>query len=562
MSFGLQNSDQVVDKFDTFEVDIQPDTTALRMFQSMSFTPWYALGEFVDNSITSAMKNRDRLLAKNGPDYRLRINIDFSDNGTTLTIEDNAAGIDRQDMQRALRTGQPPADISVGLSRHGVGMKAASFWWGHRMEILTYPLDGNNGWHAVIDVSGGGEVERKVQVEPIPMRASGSGTVIRISGLVQNKPQKRTIGAIRQYLPSIYRAFLGGGTGSADLACELQYEGELLTYESPELLTAQYWSQEKVRPPKTAPELYWRKDFAVTLLSGKSISGWYGILKTMGRDRSGFFLHYRGKGIAGVVPVLATDSSDKVASEGAKDSIARSSYKPRAIFGQAGSRRDQSIIGEFDISEFGKTISTDSPLWNPSEEEEFLTALHDDMTSDENMNFIRMATHFPRSKVSKETAIEVSQRNLTEVELLQRALSSNVEHISISTEDLDEQHPSVIEYSSDEALSVDPKMEYTFNLQDADDHIHQFTCRLISDRSAGLINVLRGKDQHHVVEVNRMHPALDDIPESADTLRILQRIAVSMAAAEVFLTMQHKTRVRQSMNEYLGRIGSQAKAND
>ena len=29
-----------------FEVNIEPDASALRMFRSMSFTPWYALGEF------------------------------------------------------------------------------------------------------------------------------------------------------------------------------------------------------------------------------------------------------------------------------------------------------------------------------------------------------------------------------------------------------------------------------------------------------------------------------------------------------------------------------------
>lgn len=64
---------------DSFDVNIQPDVSALRMFRSMSFTPWYALGEFVDNSITSAMKNKDALVAVNGRDYRLRerITIDW-----------------------------------------------------------------------------------------------------------------------------------------------------------------------------------------------------------------------------------------------------------------------------------------------------------------------------------------------------------------------------------------------------------------------------------------------------------------------------------------------------
>ena len=545
---------------EAFEVDIQPDATALRMFQSMSFTPWYALGEFVDNAITSALKNIDALRSINGPGYRLRIRIFFSDDDSTLTIEDNAAGIDRLDMQRALRTGQPPSDISVGLSRHGVGMKAAAFWWGQTLEILTYPIGGQHGWKAVIDVSGPGEIKREVVVHPIPMRPSGPGTVIRVSGLVQNKPQRRTKGAIRQYLPSIYRAFLGGGTGAAELDCDLEYEGQLLTYQSPELLTAQYWASKDETPPSDAPEIYWRRNFKTTLESGKTVTGWYGLLQTMGRDRSGFFLHYRRNGIAGVVPMLDTESTDKIAREGAKDSIARSSYKPRDIFGQAGSRRDQSIIGEFDISDFGKTISTDFPLWNPSEEEEFVQTLLADMTADPAMNFIRMAMHYPRRRVSVETATEITSANAKEGELIEGALNATVEHEAVSPETPQDEHPVETIGGNDGVAPEGQDLEYRFVLEDSDNHQHEFLCRLIADRSADLFSVQRGDDRHHIINVNRLHPVLDDVPESADLLKILQRVAVSLGAAEVFLTMQHKVKVRQKMNEYLGRIGYQVEA--
>lgn len=44
-----------------FVVDVRPDAAAPRMFRSLSFTPWYALGEFVDNSISSYFQNVTRL---------------------------------------------------------------------------------------------------------------------------------------------------------------------------------------------------------------------------------------------------------------------------------------------------------------------------------------------------------------------------------------------------------------------------------------------------------------------------------------------------------------------
>jgi hypothetical protein len=112
---------------DTFKVDIRPDVAALRIFRSMSFTPWYALGEFVDNSITSSIKSLPSLKKLNGSDYELQISIDFDKTNDTLVVEDNAAGISRSEIERALKTGIPPADTSIGLSKHGVGMKAAKF---------------------------------------------------------------------------------------------------------------------------------------------------------------------------------------------------------------------------------------------------------------------------------------------------------------------------------------------------------------------------------------------------------------------------------------------------
>jgi len=119
------NNEPSDDDFE-FEVNIEPDASALRIFRSMSFTPWYALGEFVDNSITSALKNISGLKENNGPDYELEVSITFPSGENKLVIEDNAAGITQKDMHRALKTGVPPEDTSIGLSKHGVGMKAAS----------------------------------------------------------------------------------------------------------------------------------------------------------------------------------------------------------------------------------------------------------------------------------------------------------------------------------------------------------------------------------------------------------------------------------------------------
>ena len=46
---------------DDFDVDITPSVTTYELYQIASYTHWFAIGEFIDNSITSAFLNWDNL---------------------------------------------------------------------------------------------------------------------------------------------------------------------------------------------------------------------------------------------------------------------------------------------------------------------------------------------------------------------------------------------------------------------------------------------------------------------------------------------------------------------
>ena len=107
---------------DNFNVDITPSVTTYELYQIASYTHWFAIGEFIDNSITSAFLNWEKLNKIHGGKYELKIFIDFDNETKSLTIFDNAAGIAKDEIQRALRAGEPPANKSL-LSVHGVGMK-------------------------------------------------------------------------------------------------------------------------------------------------------------------------------------------------------------------------------------------------------------------------------------------------------------------------------------------------------------------------------------------------------------------------------------------------------
>lgn len=82
---------------DDFNVDITPSVTTYELYQIASYTHWFAIGEFIDNSITSAFLNWEELLKLYGGKYQLNIEIDFDNDAKTLTIIDNAAGIARDE---------------------------------------------------------------------------------------------------------------------------------------------------------------------------------------------------------------------------------------------------------------------------------------------------------------------------------------------------------------------------------------------------------------------------------------------------------------------------------
>ncbi len=525
-----------------FEVNIEPDASALRMFRSMSFTPWYALGEFVDNSITSALINYSQLISKNGPDYQLKVSINFPTGTNSLVVEDNAAGITQQDMQRALKTGTPPEDTSIGLGKHGVGMKAAALWWGEHVIIDTYSLEEEHGWHVEIDVSDEGEVNSVVQVRKIPHRGF-SGTRLEVRGLWQKTPQARTVTSIKSYLPSIYRAFLGDSSRQDQFKCAIFYQDQPLKFEYPKLLTEPLWTS-KNGPGEEEMDRYWRKDIEIELKTGKQIRGWVGILDRMSRDLSGFFLHYRGKGIAGVVPLNSDNDEDQAE---AKDAISRGSYKPRRIFKQQGSYTDQSFIGEFDITEFGKTITTDSPLWTPDEEGEFIEKLFNKMSDDD---FIRMAQNYRRKKVALVDEVSNKRSDQSEARVIEDALSGHVDHVEIETtaEDLEKIKNALSEDSKEEIMVVP--------IEDHEGHKHVFKLVFVKDASRDFLILIESNIHEHDIEVNVFHPSLNGITIDGHGRKILQRLSIAFAASEVFSSGYDKSRLRNKANYVLSQLGS------
>lgn len=347
-------------------VTVRPGVGMLALFPSMNYKPWYAIGEFVDNAIQSWHASVGLLDAAYGAPATLHIDVDIDRNLGTITVTDNAAGIAARDIPRAFTPAEPPADAS-GLSQFGIGMKSAACWYAERFVVTTTALGEPVRRTVSFDVPQ--IVESRSETIPLveePADPSAHGTTITLSRLNHSAPTGRTLGKIRAYLSSIYRTFL------RDERVHLVVAGERLRATDAELLVAPRWND------VDGVNVTWRKDLRVDLPSGRTVSGWAGLLSKGSTATAGFALLYRGKVVQGAGG-MAKDPAD--------------AYKPVEVFGQGNTFTSQRLVGELDVSEVDVTHTKDALVWDGEDEEAFLAEVRAAVDS-EPLPLIRMASGY------------------------------------------------------------------------------------------------------------------------------------------------------------------------
>ncbi len=531
-----------------FEVDVRPDTGSLRVYRGMTYTAHYALGEFIDNSITSALKSKDLLRATQGEDYELNVKVNFDSSTNSLTVEDNAAGIAKDDIGKALKAGASRNDNQVGLAKYGVGMKAAAFWFGSTLEVETHPLGEPTGWRVILDISGDEALPADVSVTPIPHRGL-PGTVLKVKNLWNGTPKSKSLATIRRYLPSIYRSFLHPVVDNENtIATRIIFEDARIQYHEPELLEAKYWASQD-GPVPGASLRTWRQNIEIQLTEATVITGWIGILKVMSRDLSGLTLFYRGKAIAGAVPVGDTDGDEDSAASQSR------SYKPRNVFKQVGSKLDQSLIGEFDVTALGKTLTTDSPRWSPEEEEKFAEELLKLITSDYHgfgpgENLMKMASNFRRRPGSQppKRKQEIEEIDKETEARAQEGLDGKVFHGRPET------MPKPVENEFDEEdIEGSP---ISIKLTDDEGHTHAFKLTLGQQRDSEFFTLRNDGLSKHEIGVNLAHPILDSVDSTdTDIRKVLQYVTLALGVAEVFADSEDGVILRRKFNNSLDSIG-------
>ncbi len=327
-------------------INVRPDSGVYATYQRLSYRPWYAIAEFVDNSTQNYYDHKEDLLAareREEKGRKLVVEINYDPEANSLRIYDNAHGMEIEELRRAVALNKPPPNPN-GRCEFGMGLKTAACWFGRKWTIRTSRLGSGRELQVTVHVPD--LVENKTEEIGVDGHFTDEQvhfTEINIEQLY--KPLKgRTIGRIKDQLGSLYRADLRSGE------IEILWDGVPVSFTEPGILRESHGGGQ---------ETVWKKDISFEAsdpVTGRpmEVKGWVGIMIPGSQRDAGFALLRRGRVIIG----------------GPGDG-----YKPAEIFGQGNTFRSQRLVGELNMNEWPVTQAKDAFDWSGDLEEAFIDEL-------------------------------------------------------------------------------------------------------------------------------------------------------------------------------------------
>lgn len=483
-------------------INIRPEVSMLSVLKHLNYKAWFAVAEFIDNSIQSYLANEDALRAIEGPEFKLKIHIGLDASAGCIEVSDNAAGIALADFPRAFRPAEVPPDRS-GLSEFGMGMKAAACWftdlWQVRTKALGEPVERIVRFDISDIVSHKTET---VLVEEVPADPTEHYTIITLEQLGPRFPPARTQKKLKDHLTSIYRMFLRRN----DIELIWDVDGHTLAFAEVAILDA---------PPATNPHLpavEWRKDLYLDFGEGRIIRGFAALRAEGSTTHAGFALFRRNRLIVG--------SDDET-------------FRPQDIFGNTNSYRYQRLFGELQIEGFEVSHTKDGFKWNELEHD-VLERMRS-VLEEEPLNLLRQAeqhrTRQTRATVrpAAQKATEVVTTDLKKAagEVLSTAPATpELEHVVPPTSaHLD---PDPVSERSVEILVDDKRWHITLRMT-LDPNVNEWL-RFSDEKVAQLFDDL--ENHHLTVDVSLAHPFVEQfVGPVNENMELMVRFATAIAVA-------------------------------
>jgi hypothetical protein len=308
----------------------------IQSYKRLSYTAWFALAEFVDNSTEAYLANKNELDHYLGLEH-LTVKIIYSAEDETIIISDNSIGMDKIDLDNALNIGKVPKNPG-GRSRYGLGMKTAACWLGNLWSIKTKKLNSKEEHTVTIDVERVAANDLQVDHEIVgnqPLEAHY--TIITIKNLNRSLGG-RTAGKVDNYLRSMYRKDF------ESYGLELYWQEKQLDWDYNKMI------YDRVHRNR-AGEMT-KRSFSFQIGEGenvKTVQGWAAVFVEGSRKHAGFSIIQNNRVIQGWPD----------------------SYRPYSIFGD--SRNDlvnQRLVGEIFLDEFAVSHTKDEILFLNNEQDE------------------------------------------------------------------------------------------------------------------------------------------------------------------------------------------------
>lgn len=307
-------------------------------YKRLSYTPWFALAEFVDNSTQAFKDFREEL----DPVYELAnttlevcISYGKDQQGEYLTISDNCIGMSKETLEKAVIIGKSPSDGSW-RSKYGLGLKTAACWFGNWWSIETKRLGDTTGNFIEFDVERVAKGDMDLRYQDFKSEPERHYTVITIRNL-NRALRTKTISKTKNYLESIYRI------DCTNNLLRLFWENEQLIWDYDVMIYDRLLTNhrgEVIRP---------KFEF---LVKGKKVWGWAGVFGTGSRADAGFSVIQANRVIKGWPDA----------------------FKPNSLFGdQEGGVNNlvnQRLVGEIFLEGFEISHTKDEILFSDEESAE------------------------------------------------------------------------------------------------------------------------------------------------------------------------------------------------
>jgi hypothetical protein len=348
------------------KVSIALKPSVYSTFRALNNTVSHTFGEYVDNAVQSYINNKNALLSIE-PAYKLEIRITVNWTERTITIIDNAAGINAENYERAFEPAHIPLD-ATGLNEFGMGMKTASVWLADNWCVYTKALGESVERFVEFDLQKvTNEDKEELIVTETPKPENEHYTKIILYNLSNQAPTTNQMDKIKRHLSSFYRKFIRNNE------LKIHVNGQQLYCPDYEILEAPYYKN------SANADIIWKKDIDFELGEYKA-KGFIAILKTMQQTANGIALLRRGR-------------------------VIEEKYYPPVLCGQIGSPRYKRIFGEIELDGFDVSFSK-----NKFRDEEdlyaFMGALRDELTAPE-FDLYGQAEHYRQR--AKEDTVKIAK---------------------------------------------------------------------------------------------------------------------------------------------------------